>query len=214
MLKHKGTPVLRTKRLQLRRFCVQDAQQMTQNYVTDARVTRFLSWTPHPDIGCTRSLLEQWEQCYGREDYYNWAIEMDGRLIGSIGVVSLDERNRNCEVGYCISYSDWGKGIVAEALEEVLRFLFCGVGMHRVTAKHDAENPNSGRVMQKCGMQREGRMKEFYRRHDGTYGDCVLYGITAADWAVNRGVELPPEAEGEADGAPTWAAGSLPKILR
>lgn len=49
--------------------------------------------------------------------------------------------------------------------------------MHRVMAKHDVENPASGEVMKKCGMTYEGRLKEYYLRHDGTYSDALVYGI-------------------------------------
>lgn len=53
--------------------------------------------------------------------------------------------------------------------------------MHRIMAKHDIENPTSGEVMKKCGMTYEGRFKEFYLRHDGTYSDALVYGIVRCD---------------------------------
>lgn len=58
-----------------------------------------------------------------------------------------------------------------------MNFLFNGVGMHRITAKHDIENPVSGKAMQKCGMKYEGKLREHYLRHDGTYSDSLVYGI-------------------------------------
>lgn len=58
-----------------------------------------------------------------------------------------------------------------------MNFLFQEVGIHRITAKHDAENPSSGKVMQKCNMVYEGRLRDYYLRHDGTYSDSLVYGI-------------------------------------
>lgn len=177
MLTHKGTVTLTTERLVLRKLKASDAQAMFDNYTNDARVTKFLSWTPHGDVSHTKALLESWMPEYERDDYYHWGIVAEGRLIGSISTITISEKNENCEVGYCIAYDDWGKGIVAEALRKVMRFLFTEVGMHRIMAKHDTENPGSGRVMQKCGMTYEGTMKEYYKRHDGTFGDSNIYAI-------------------------------------
>ena len=52
MLTHKGTKELTTKRLKLRRFTVDDAQDMFNNWASDAEVTKFVSWPPHstPDL--------------------------------------------------------------------------------------------------------------------------------------------------------------------
>ena len=57
------------------------------------------------------------------------------------------------EIGFKLKRDYWNKGITTEALSAVMNFLFNEVGMHRITAKHDIENPASGIVLQKCGMQ-------------------------------------------------------------
>ena len=49
------------------------------------------------------------------------------------------------------------------------------VNMHRIVAKHDVENIASGKVMQKCGMIYEAKLKEYYKRHDGTFSDSIVY---------------------------------------
>ncbi len=95
--------------------------------------------------------------------------------------MSVDELRNNCEVGYCIGYDYWNKGFTSEALAAIMTYLFAEVGMHRIWAKHDVENPASGAVMQKCGMIYEGRFKEYYLRHDGTYSDALVYGMVTKD---------------------------------
>ena len=91
--------------------------------------------------------------------------------------MTVDDLWKNCEVGYCIGHDFWNKGITSEALSAVIQFLFEEVGLHRIMAKHDVENPASGEVMKKCGMTYEGRLKEYYLRQDGTYSDSLVYGI-------------------------------------
>ena len=130
MLTHKGTKELTTKRLKLRRFTVDDAQDMFNNWASDAEVTKFVSWLPHSTPDLTRELLGKWVEEYEKPDYYSWAIEYNGRLIGSIGAPSITERDERTEIGYCIARDCWNKGITTEALEAVCvgrfeLFIYC-----------------------------------------------------------------------------------------
>lgn len=177
MVKHKGTKEIRTNRLLLRRYRLSDAEEMFKNYANDDRVTKFLSWKAYEKAEDIIPFIESSIKDYEKESTYHWAIEYEGEMIGSISVMSVDNLRNNCEVGYCIGYDFWNKGITSETLAAVIRFLFEEVGMHRILAKHDVENPASGEVMKKCGMTYEGRFKEYYLRHDGTYSDALVYGI-------------------------------------
>lgn len=176
MLAHKGTQTLHTDRLTLRKFVISDTTYMFRNYATDSRVTKFLSWTPYVKEEDIRPFLSEVIADYVEPNSYHWAIELAGEVVGSISTLSVDEKNHSCEVGYCLGHDYWNKGITTEALAAVMDFLFREVGMHRVMAKHDVENPASGKVMAKCGMTYEGTLKEHYRRHDGTYSDACVYG--------------------------------------
>lgn len=182
MLVHKGTCELCTKRLNLRKFNLSDASYMYKNYATDDRVTKFLTWKPYSNIEDIECFLSDAINKYTYLSEYHWAIELDGEVIGSISTISIDEKNCNCEIGYCIGYDYWNKGITSEALTAVMDFLFNEVGMHRITAKHDVENPSSGRVMQKCNMSLEGKLREHYLRHDGTYSDSLVYSILRTEF--------------------------------
>lgn len=176
MLTHKGTQEIHTQRLQLRKFVMSDTTYMFKNYATDERVTKFLSWTPYEKEEDIRPFLSSVIGEYDRPDTYHWAIEFQGEVIGSLSTLSIDEKNLSCEVGYCLGYDYWNKGITSEAMAAVMDFLYEEVGMHRIMAKHDVENPASGKVMEKCGMTYEGTLKEHYRRHDGTFSDARVYG--------------------------------------
>jgi len=150
---HKGTQVLHTKRLTLRRFTNSDAEVMFNNYANDSEVTKFLSWEPHGNIEVTKELLSSWEHNYENLSCYNWAIIFDNDLIGSIALLNPNDELCEAEAGYCMMKKHWSKGIMAEALSKVIEFAFNTIGFKRIFAKHDVKNPNSGKVMQKCGMQ-------------------------------------------------------------
>ena len=184
MVTHKGTQIIETERLILRRFRLEDAQAMYDRWASDPEVTRFLTWPPHASADSTRQLLALWEKGYEKIDNYQWAITVkaqDDLPIGSIAVVSSDDAVRKAEVGYCIGCAWWHQGITSEALAGVIGFLFEDVGMERVEARHDVNNPNSGKVMEKCGMRKEGVMRRADRNNQGIV-DCCIHAILRDEW--------------------------------
>ena len=183
---HKGTQSIKTERLTLRRFSTNDAEAMFSNWCNDARVSEYMSWEPHGNIAVTRAILGDWVMAYSNPAYYHWGIEMGGELIGSISAHNVNERIRSCEVGYALSYDKWNMGIMTEALTALLDFLFDEVGFNRVGALHRLENPASGRVMEKCGMQLEGIIRQIVSDDAGNFYDCRQYSIVASDRKQDR----------------------------
>ncbi|MCL1859086.1 MAG: GNAT family N-acetyltransferase [Oscillospiraceae bacterium] len=185
-LNHKGTVILTTPRLILRRFTVDDAQAMYNNWATDEKVTRFLAWEIHESIEKTREILTQWVDEYDSLEYYHWGIEYmhDGNImiIGGINLHGVSNKSWRAELGYNIGSKWWNKGIMTEAAKAVLEFGFNEVGFNKICALHDTENVGSGRVMQKIGMIREGHFHKHSRRKDGSWGDIGFYSILKENW--------------------------------
>ena len=177
-----GTRRLETCRLILRQYRMEDADDMYNNWASDPSVTRYLTWPCHSGVEITRMLLTDWISRYSDGGFFNWAIELKetGNVIGNISVVRLDEPVSQAEIGYCMSRALWGRGIMPEALRAVIGYLFDTVEVERVTACHDANNPKSGRVMQKAGMKFEGIMRGAGRNNQGIC-DEVRYGLLRGD---------------------------------
>ena len=145
MLTHQGTKTLRTNRLTLRRFTVEDANLMFENWANDTRVTRYLTWPAHTSPVFTKQLLESWCAEYEKPDFYNWAICLDNHPIGNISAVEISERDESAALGYCIGTAYWRKGIMPEAVWAVCAYLFKEIGVNRIEISHAVKNPASGR---------------------------------------------------------------------
>ena len=182
MLQHKGTQTIETSRLILRKAQVEDAEAMFRNWANDPEVTKYLTWPPHENLEVTKKLLASWVESYTKEDYYQWMIVLKetGEPIGSI-MASTMGRAQSAHIGYCIGKKWWHKGIMTEALGAVIDYLFREVGMNRIEAKHDPNNPHSGGVMQKCGMRYEGTTRASFRNNQGIC-DSAHYAILRSDW--------------------------------
>lgn len=186
MLTHVGTQTIETERLVLRQITPQDAEMMFKNWASDDDVTRYMRWPTHKTVNDTRKITTEWCEGYSSSRKYNWGICLkDGEMIGSVGLVGIDENDSKADLGYCIGKAYWGKGYAAEAVSAVLDYMFFNVGINRIEAYHAVGNPASGRVMQKAGMTFEGHARQKYRNRDG-FQDCDMYGITRADWEIKK----------------------------
>ena len=181
---HCGTQTIETERLLLRRFTLDDAEDMFRNVCSDSRVNRFLTWELHTSLDETRELMKSFVSRYENDARYCWAIEEEstGRVIGTIAAPTVKELTRTVEVTYALAFDRWGKGMTAEALRAVIGFLFDRVGVNRVEAGHDSRNPNSGRVMEKAGMRREGVLRQAGMNNTGLF-DLVMYSVLKSDRA-------------------------------
>jgi ribosomal-protein-alanine N-acetyltransferase len=184
MLTHKGTVTLTTPRLVLRRFAVDDAQGMYNNWAADENVNKFLAWKTHESVEQTREILTQWVSEYDSLEYYHWVIEYipDNKIVGGINLHGVSNKSWRAEFGYNLGSKWWNKGIMTEAANAVLTFAFDEIGFNKICAMHDTENVGSGRVMQKIGMIREGHFYKHSRRKDGTWGDIDFYSILRDDY--------------------------------
>ena len=177
-----GTQRIETERLILRPFVAEDAEDMYQNWASDPEVTKFLTWPTHASVEISKMLLNDWIPRYDDGGYFNWAIEWKGNggVIGNISVVRLREDIDEAEIGYCMSKAYWGRGIMPEALKAVMDYLFDTAGMNRVSACHDANNPKSGRVMEKAGMKKEGVLRQSGKNNQGIC-DAVWHAMVRSD---------------------------------
>lgn len=187
---HIGTKILETPRLLLRPFTVEDAPAMYRNWACDPEVTKYLTWSPHGSEGDTKLFLNDQLVGYKDSTFYSWAIVLKslGEPVGSISVVAQREPIGSIEIGYCIGRRWWHQGVTSEALAELVRFFFEEVGVNRIEAGHDIRNPNSGKVMEKCWLVREGVHRQAGRNSQGIC-DIARYAILRDDYFSERGAD-------------------------
>ena len=186
-MNHKGTKTIETARLILRPFQISDAAPMFRNWQSDARVTTFLRWKNAQHISETEQVLSNWIKGYEKSDFYQWAIVLKeiAEPIGSISVVGKNERVNMVHIGYCIGSQWWHRGITTEAFRAIIPFFFEEVGVNRIESQHDPNNPNSGMVMQKCGLKYEGTLLQADLSNQGIVDAC-MYRLLKSEWENER----------------------------
>ena len=181
MINHKGTQRLETERLILRRYIMDDAEDMYANWVTDREATCFWGWETHENIQETRRLVQGWIEEYEKPDYYHWIIQSkeSSEAVGYIFLSEFNPPGRCAAVRYLLCRKLWGQGNMTEACGRVLAFAFDELGLEKVKSRHHELNPASGRVLEKCGfgfVNREYMRFENCPRIDGEY---LFYEVCA-----------------------------------
>ncbi len=177
MLRHVGTQPITTARLILRRFTLNDCQEAFEKW-TSSYDSRF--WQPpHKSIGETERMIHEYVSNYANPDWYMWAVIFGSELTGLVCGNEISEDIMSVCIGYCLGRSYWNKGIATEASKALIRYFF-NAGFNRVFSYHNPLNPSSGRVMQKCGMTFEGRIRGG-SMFAGEICDCLQYSILKSD---------------------------------
>lgn len=177
------TKKIETKRLILRPFMVEDAEDTFRNYCGDPLVTKYLTWPTYTSIRDAHERMTFMQEQYAKGAAWDWAVVLKelGQVIGSIGIVERSDKLNAVEIGYCIGSRWWGQGITTEAFSAVIEYLFMQCDVNRISARHDPNNPGSGAVMRKCGLQYEGTMRQADWNNQGLC-DLATYAILKDDY--------------------------------
>jgi [ribosomal protein S5]-alanine N-acetyltransferase len=143
-------------RLLLRPPVPDDAGQLFQRVARDPQVTKYLLWTPHPDVAATRRVIT--ERLNVEDHARTWVIALrhSDEIIGMIsGRLSV---RHSVEIGYCIGRRWWGKGLMSEALDTLVAALDADRAVYRVWATCNVDNERSVRLLQRAGFLLEGRL--------------------------------------------------------
>lgn len=167
---------LKTERLVLRPVTPKDVDDIYE-YSRDPDVGPNAGWKPHEDVDETLDIMHN--VFLGKDDTFAIVLRETKKLIGTIGLVDDPKRTYSGSraIGYAIGKPYWGKGLMAEAVTEMLRYGFDDLGLKLVTAYCYPHNNRSQRVLVKNGFTLEGNLRKCTVLFDGTVLDELCYSI-------------------------------------
>ncbi len=144
---------LMSERCMLRPWKMSDAEDLFA-YASDPDVGPMAGWLPHKTILESQAIASMFIQ-----EKKTFAIEYEGHVIGSIGIENYDEKlfpqyqDLQCrELGFVLSKQYWGRGIMPEAADRVLFYLFMEKKLDVVFCGYFDWNRQSARVQEKLGF--------------------------------------------------------------
>lgn len=155
----------------LRKFRELDLENLVK-YANNYNIAKFLTnGFPHP---------------YTKEDGKNFlsiaiphpcifTIDVAGEAVGSIGLfLQTDIHEKSAELGYWLAEPFWGKGMITQAIREVVEYGFKTFDIVRIYARPFSTNLASQRVLEKAGFAYEARLKKALYKN-GEILDEIIY---------------------------------------
>jgi N-acetyltransferase len=110
-----------------------------------------------------------------------------GTVVGTTSFLDVSTVDSRLEIGHTAYSPDvWGTGVNVETKELLLGWAFEVGGFQRVQLKTDIRNVRSQRAIAGLGAQREGVLRSYQLRPDGTLRDTVMFSILAEEWPAVR----------------------------
>ena len=132
----------------------------------------------------TQSIVEQWIREHEKNPIMKYSfsivLKQSNELIGLVSLRLGPAKYKNGEVSYKIHPNHWKKGYATEALNSVIDFAFHTLKLHRIEAGCAIDNIASIKVLEKVGMQRDGRMRQLLPLKNG-WSDNYEYSLLDTD---------------------------------
>ena len=147
---------------------------------SDLRVLQYLDKAPAKSIDEATAFIERIKKDQQSNNGILWGITLkdDPTLIGTIGFWRIEKEHYRVEIGYQLHPEEQGKGLMQEAIQEVLQYGFATMKLHSVEANVNPSNAASIKLLEKNGFVREGYFRENYY-YDGKFLDSAIYSLVS-----------------------------------
>ncbi|MFP4038834.1 MAG: GNAT family N-acetyltransferase [Candidatus Nanohaloarchaea archaeon] len=125
---------------------------------------------------------EHIEKVSSNGDAAYFLIEFEGEKAGTISLHGLKSEYRKGEFGISIHPDFHNMGIGTEAVKMIVEYGFDTENLHKIRGGHLEDNIPSRKVMEKAGLQEEGRERD-YKYVDGEWKDVIWMSIIEDEYS-------------------------------
>ncbi len=178
--------ILTTERLILRPFEESDAASVYE-YAKDERVGPITGWPVHTSMENSRDIIRN---VLAVPETYAVCLKEDNQAIGSISLMigplsHLCLPDTDAEIGYWLGVPFWGRGLIPEALRELMRHAFADLHLEALWCGYYEGNLKSRRVMEKCGFVPHHTNENVHLKLMDETRTEHLYRLSKQDWKRN-----------------------------
>jgi RimJ/RimL family protein N-acetyltransferase len=160
---------IETERLMLRKPRLEDADDML-DFVGDDEVMRWIGGEAGDRAAAVES-VERWIARWERNGVGQFAVLLDGRAIGRVGLLVWDRRtwetssyaqagdHAQTELGWALTRRYWGHGYATEAARAAREWAYAERGIEHLVSLIAPDNKRSMRVAEKLGARPEEQVE-------------------------------------------------------
>jgi ribosomal-protein-alanine N-acetyltransferase len=177
-------PTIENSKITLRKMQEKDAYDLFW-YYNNENVYKHLDWNGPESVEDADRIIKVWNKGFEEGWILRFAIGeiITNRIIGTIFLNNFE--GRRAEVGYELSEDYWNKGIMSEAIKEILNLGFNQLGLTRIQAIVCEENIASKHLLKKFSFHKEGCLRQ-YECHSisGKCKDMYIYSLLKEEFSI------------------------------
>lgn len=180
--------ILETERLILRPWEEKDAEDLYK-YASSPEVGPIAGWPVHTSVENSREVIRD---VFSAPETYAVVLKETGHPVGCIGFLIGKASNfqipdTDGEIGYWIGVPFWGRGLIPEAVQEMLRHGFEDLKLHKIWCGYFDGNEKSKRVQEKCGFRHHHTNKDSYWELTDEIRTEHVSCLSEEEWKNKRG---------------------------
>ncbi|MEK7251759.1 MAG: GNAT family protein [Actinomycetota bacterium] len=145
------------------------------------RLGEWMPWVPHATgPGAFTAFIQGALRSDEEGTEFHRGLFARDQVIGGLGA-SVDLVNRVAEVGYWMISSFEGRGVMTEAVRNLVAFLFDDYEVHRIVIRAAVENTRSRAIAERLGFTPEGIQRESLILNE-TPTDAAVYSMLEQEW--------------------------------
>ncbi|MEK3863523.1 GNAT family protein [Paenibacillus sp. FSL H7-0716] len=182
-------PTLKSEQLLLKKIEVSNLDEVFGIYSND-QVFEYCGIIPKHNKDTVKNMIGHFERDFTKGVRVKWGIFLKNNpyiLLGIIEVMDFNQKVDMVTIGYFLAEPYWGKGIAAQAIQLVVKYLFETAEVNRIQAEVMPFNERSKRVLLKNGFTKEGTLRQAHVWSGKGLVDLEIYSILAQEYFASIG---------------------------
>ncbi|MEK4187698.1 GNAT family N-acetyltransferase [Paenibacillus sp. FSL L8-0494] len=182
-------PTLESEQLLLKKIEVSNLNEVFGIYSND-QVFEYCGIIPKHNKDTVKNMIGHFERDFTKGVRVKWGIFLKNNpyiLLGIIEVMDFNQKVDMVTIGYFLAEPYWGKGIAAQAIQLVVKYLFETAEVNRIQAEVMPFNERSKRVLLKNGFTKEGTLRQAHVWSGKGLVDLEIYSILAEEYFASIG---------------------------
>ncbi|MEK4041646.1 GNAT family protein [Paenibacillus sp. FSL L8-0493] len=182
-------PTLESEQLLLKKIEVSNLNEVFGIYSND-QVFEYCGIIPKHNKDTVKNMIGHFERDFTKGVRVKWGIFLKNNpyiLLGIIEVMDFNQKVDMVTIGYFLAELYWGKGIAAQAIQLVVKYLFETAEVNRIQAEVMPFNERSKRVLLKNGFTKEGTLRQAHVWSGKGLVDLEIYSILAEEYFASIG---------------------------
>lgn len=143
---------------------------------------RWLPWIDHATCADdTRRMIVSGLRQFENHQGFHAVICFDGQIVGVVGFHAIDWAHRITSIGYWLSESHQGQGLMTASCQAVIEHAFTVWNVNRIAIRCAVGNERSRAIPERLGFSHEGVQREAEWLYDH-YVDLIQYALLRSEW--------------------------------